>query len=117
MDVGERDRRRHPFIDRGNRRDGMRYGNRHDDIRRHRTDNAVSHGSAKRSARQVVLGRMRELRAAESRAEKARAALGLDPSSHARLVKERAEASLAGFDLDAAIRAGREVLDAQGRER
>jgi hypothetical protein len=54
-----------------------------------------------------------ELRAAERRAAEERRNLGLDPSSHTRLVRERAEATLSGFNVDDAIRAGREVLDAR----
>jgi hypothetical protein len=54
-----------------------------------------------------------ELRAAERRAAEERRNLGLDPASHARLVRERAEATLSGFDVDTAIAKGREVLDAR----
>jgi len=56
---------------------------------------------------------LRELRSAERRASEERKALGLDPVAHSKLVRERAEATLAGFDLDAAITKGREVLDAR----
>jgi hypothetical protein len=55
---------------------------------------------------------LRELRAEERRAREERRVLGLDPSGYVRLVRERAEATLAGFDLEAAIVAGREVIDA-----
>jgi hypothetical protein len=56
---------------------------------------------------------LRELRSTERRASEERRNLGLDPMAHSKLVRERAEATLAGFDLDAAIAKGREVLDAR----
>jgi hypothetical protein len=52
----------------------------------------------------------------ERQAESLRARLGLDPRSAADLAKARAGAVLVGFDLQAAVAAGREVLDAHARE-
>ena len=43
--------------------------------------------------------------------------LGLDPSAAARLARERAEATLSGFDLDAAIATGRTVIDARAADK
>jgi hypothetical protein len=39
--------------------------------------------------------------------------LGLTPMAYARLMRERAEAAMSGFDLDAALAKGREVIDAR----
>ena len=58
MNICERDPRRHPFVDWDNRRDGMRCGNRYDDIGRRWTRDAVPDGSAKRGARQIVSRRL-----------------------------------------------------------
>jgi hypothetical protein len=53
---------------------------------------------------------------AEKLAIRQRGALGLDPVAHARLVRERAEATIAGFDVEQVIATGREIIDAQVRE-
>jgi hypothetical protein len=45
-----------------------------------------------------------------------RGRLGLDPRSAAEIAKSQADAHLAGFDLDAAIARGREVLDAHAAD-
>jgi len=55
----------------------------------------------------------RERRAEERRAAEEARALGLDPVSLARLARDRAEAALSGFDVEAAIAKGREVIDAR----
>jgi hypothetical protein len=49
----------------------------------------------------------------EAQAARMRERLGLDPRSEAEIVKERASATVAGFDLDAVIARGREVIDAR----
>jgi hypothetical protein len=49
----------------------------------------------------------------ERRALKLRERLGLDPRSEAELRRARAGATLAGFDIDAALTAGRRVIDAR----
>ncbi len=49
------------------------------------------------------------LRSFEGQAESARKTLGLDPRSHAELVKVRAEATTQTFDLEAVIARGREA--------
>ena len=56
---------------------------------------------------------LKELRAAESRAEKARNALGLDPASHVRLVRDRAEAASATWSIDAALKVGSRIIEAR----
>jgi hypothetical protein len=56
---------------------------------------------------------LKEWRAVERRAAEERRNLGLDPSAAARLMRDRADAQTAGFDLQAAIAKGREVIDAR----
>jgi hypothetical protein len=59
---------------------------------------------------------LKELRSAESEAARMRSALGLDPTSHARLVLERAEARLAEWDISEVVAAGRSVIEAKASE-
>lgn len=59
---------------------------------------------------------LRELRAEERRASEERRNLGLDPSSHARLVRERADATQASWSIDDALAKGRQVLDLRSRD-
>jgi hypothetical protein len=59
---------------------------------------------------------MKELRAEERRAGEERRALGLDPSAHARLVRDRADATEASWRVDDALAAGREVIALRGSD-
>jgi hypothetical protein len=57
---------------------------------------------------------LKELRADERRAAEERRNLGLDPASHARLMRERAEATSRAIDLDSIGERGRRTIEARG---
>jgi hypothetical protein len=57
---------------------------------------------------------LKELRADERRAAEERRNLGLDPASHARLMRERAEATSKAIDLDSIRERGRRAIEDRG---
>jgi hypothetical protein len=57
---------------------------------------------------------LKELRADERRAAEERRNLGLDPASHARLMRERAEATSKAIDLDSIRARGRRAIEERG---
>lgn len=57
---------------------------------------------------------LKEMRADERRAREERLSLGLDPASHARLMRERAEATSRAIDLDSIRARGRRAIEERG---